>query len=230
VTVATRRRIVLCVVAMVLTLPIETILLKAISNPTSREGARAWVNSLSADALLAAADEVESYPTLYRKEILRAVSNDIRARVWTHHIKAYRNRPGLSQAVENLLDEALALITPEFFSAPTSDERARARQIGEELSALIGRDEAEFVLYRLGPRDGTFASAEPLGERAVNWVRRMVTAFASAEDCDCSSDWGCGSMSTCRTGTSCSPDSSWPACGWLWTETCDGLCGSASSN
>jgi hypothetical protein len=221
----------MCVVAMVLTLPIETVLLRAIATPSSQAGVRAWVSSLSADYLENAAAQIHAYPLIYRKEILRGLGGAARARVWTRHIARYRdNHPGLSPAAGELLDEAVSLLTPEFFSAPTSDQRAQAKRIGDQLVLLIGREEAEFLLYRLGPRDGTFASAEPLAERAVNWVRRMMTAFANAEDCDCSSDWGCGMSATCRTSTSCAPDSSWPACGWLWNETCDGLCSTGSSS
>jgi len=221
----------MCVVAMILTLPIETILLRAISNPSSQDGAHAWVSGLSTDGLDAAADQVQAYPLVYRKEILRALNGGGRAKVWARHIAKYRdNHPELSPAAGELLDEATALLTPEFFSAPTSDERARAKQIGDQLVLLIGREEAEYVLYRLGPRDGTFASAEPLAERAVNWVRRAITLFANAEDCDCSSDWGCGMAATCRTSTSCAPDTDWPACGWLWNETCDGLCSVSGSS
>ena len=51
-----------------------------------------------------------------------------------------------------------------------------AKSIGDQLVGVIGRDQAEFVLYRLGPRDGTFASLEPLSERAANWVRRAMVA------------------------------------------------------
>jgi len=215
---------------MILTLPIETILLRAISNPSSQDGARAWVGSLSTDSLDAAANQVQAYPLTYRKEILRALNGGGRAKAWARHIAKYRdNHPGLSPAAGELLDEAMSLLTPEFFTAPTSDERARAKRIGDSLVLLIGREEAEYVLYRLGPRDGTFASAEPLVERAVNWVRRAITAFANAGDCECASDWGCGS-NPCKTGTGCTPDESWPACGWLWNETCDGTCDMSSSS
>ena len=230
-TVKTRRRIVLCVVAMILTLPVETILLRAISTPSTLDGVRAWVAALAADQLEGAADQIQAYPFLYRREIARALPAPLRARMWTRHISAYKDtHPGLNPAAVELFDEALALVTPTFFTSPTSDERAHAKKIGDELAGLIGREEAEFVLYRLGPRDGLFASRVPMTERAVNWVRRMIVVFANAEDCDCSSDWGCGTSGNCRTGVGCTPDDSWPACGWLWSETCDGLCGMSSSN
>jgi len=231
VTAKTRRRVLVCVVAMLLTLPIETILLRAISTPDSKQAVREWVAGLSADELDQAASQIESYPFGYRREIVRALSGGKRVAVWQRHIRTYRNsHPGLDVASVELLDAAVALLTPEFFSAPTSAERAQAKAIGDQLTALIGRGEAEYVLYRLGPRDGTFASLEPLSERAANWVRRLVTALADAEDCDCSSDWGCGGGAQCRTGTRCTPDESWPAGGGLWNETCDGICAAGGSS
>src|SRR5262245_25311577 len=109
VTATTRRRIVVCVVAMVLTLPIETVLLKAISTPSSTDAIRAWVNKLDPDSLDQAAGQVQSYPFAYRKEILRAVSKDKRVRVWVKHITAYREaHPGLEPEAVALLDKAVA--------------------------------------------------------------------------------------------------------------------------
>ena len=71
--------------------------------------------------------------------------------------------------------------------------------------------------------DGTFASLEPFSQRLANWVRNRIVAFARAEDCDCASGWGCGAGLRCKAGN-CNVDEDWPMCGWLWNETCDGLC------
>ena len=100
--------------------------------------------------------------------------------------------------------------------------------IADQISAIIGRGEAEYLFYRLGPRDEQIASIEPLGMRLTNYVRDLIVVLANAEDCDCSSEWGCeGYGSTCRTSVSCNVDNEWPSCGWLWNEDCNGLCNSA---
>ena len=215
---------------MALTLPLETVLLRAISTPDASQAVRTWASNLSADQLDQAAESVQAYPFAYRREIVRALSDDRRALVWRRHIIRYRDtHPGLPQAAVDLLDAAAALVTPQLFSAPSSDERAQARSIGDQLAAILGRDEAEFVLYRLGPRDGTFVSLEPISERVANWVRRAMVAVAlNEEDCNCATSWGCQEGQACKGGTGCAPDEDWPACGWLWTETCDGVCRTSS--
>jgi hypothetical protein len=222
----TRRRVVVCLVAVALTLPIETFLLKAISTPSVQDAAHEWVANLTPDNLDAAASQVQAYPVAYRRAIMRALPAQARVVVWRRHIRDYIDaHPGLSPAAVAVLDEARDLITPELLSDPSSADRAQAARLGSELVALIGRDEAEHVLYRLGPRDGTFASREPFGERLANWVRGLVVAFARAESCDCATGWGCDGMGTyCRANTGCTVDTDWPMCGWLWSETCDGLC------
>ena len=56
---------------------------------------------------------------------------------------------------------------------------------------LLGREDAEYLFARLGPRDGQFASIEPVGMRLTNWVRGLFVAMADVEDCDCNVDFGC---------------------------------------
>lgn len=224
-TAKTRRRLLVCVVAMVLTLPIETILLRVISTPDSKQAVRHWVTRLDGDRLDAAAGQIQQYPLAYRHEIMRALAAGRRAEVWREHITNYRDgHPGLDAATVAVLDAAIAIVTPELFSAPSPADRAQVKRIGDQLVALIGREEAEYVLYRLGPRDGRFASLEPMAERAANWIRSVVVAFANSDDCECSTEWGCGGGTVCKGGTGCNPDSEWPACGWMWNDTCDGVC------
>ena len=225
-TARTRRRVVICALAVSLTLPVETVLLRAISTPDTTQAVQTWASSLSAESLNQAADSIQAYPFAYRRAIVRTLSDTRRSDVWRRHILRYRDaHPELPGLAVELLDAAAALVTPGFVSHPTPDERARAKAIGDQLVTVIGREAAEHVLYRLGPRDGRFASLEPWSERAANWVRRAMIALAlNEEGCDCSTEWGCGGGQTCRSGSGCQPDDDWPACGWLWSQTCDGVC------
>jgi hypothetical protein len=228
VTVRTRRRVVLCALVIAFTLPLETVLLRAISTPDASQAIRTWVSGLSTDRLETAAQFIHAYPFAYRREIARALSPTLRSGVWRRHIRIYLEaHPDLPPPAVELLHDAARLVTPEFFSAPTSEERASAKSIGDQLERLVGREEAELALYRLGPREGTFTSLEPISERAANWVRRAMVALAfNEESCECATGWGCGGGGgqTCKSSSSCTPDDDWPACGWLWTETCDGVC------
>jgi len=228
VTAKTRRRVIGCVVALALTLPAETILLQAIATPSSKQAVRQWVASLSTKDLLAAANAIESYPVIYRKEIMRALTPDLRAQIWRSHIQIYIDtHPALSSDALPALEAAIALITPDLFDATGAKRRTETALIADQITALLGRAEAEYLLYRLGPKDEQTASIEPLGMRLANYVRDMLVVLATADDCDCSSGWGCdGYPGACRTN-GCNPDTEWPMCGWLWNEECDGFCGPA---
>jgi len=92
---------------------------------------------------------------------------------------------------------------------------------------LLGPSDTLDLFYRLGPKDGTFASAAPVTDQLATYLRAHFVAQASeAEDCDCSTSFGCdsGGGTYCRSGVSCNRDENWPMCGWWWNEVCDGLC------
>ena len=157
---------------------------------------------------------------------MRALTPEVRAQVWRNHIQMYMDtHPHLSSDAIPALRAAIALITPDLFDTGGSKHRAETALIADQISALLGRAEAEYLLYRLGPKDEKTASIEPLGMRLTNFVRDMLVVLASADDCDCTAGWGCdGYDQTCRNGGSCNVDSTWPMCGWLWNEECDGVC------
>jgi hypothetical protein len=62
--------------------------------------------------------------------------------------------------------------------------------------------------------------------RFANWVRGVALALADDQpDCNCNFEFGCDTGATCRKeGITCTIDDDWPACGWFWNQTCDGLC------
>jgi hypothetical protein len=223
--------VIACIVVVALTLPVEGILLQAISTPSTKQAVRQWVASLSPDELLTAAGAIQSYPVMYRKEIMRALAPEVRAGIWREHIQTYMDtHPHLSSDAIPALQSALALITPSLFDPRGDKKRTATALVADQLSAILGRGEAEYLLYRLGARDEQTASIEPLGMKLTNYVRSLLVVLAEAEDCDCSTEWGCeGFGESCRTSSGCEVDSSWPACGWLWNEDCNGLCRSGAA-
>lgn len=226
-TVTTRRRVILAAFVVALALPAEAVLLQALSNPDPRLAIRSWVSSLDTNILAAVADYVQDYPFAYRKEILRALPADRRAHIWRGHLRRYLDaHPGLDSSAVVAIETAMVLASPSMFEQPTAEDRARVVAVAEQLVALLGREEAENLMYRLGPRDGRFASREPFSMRMSNWVRGMAIAMAEeASDCDCNVDFGCDGFGvTCASGTGCEVDTSWPACGWFWLEDCNGKC------
>ena len=225
-TVPTRRRVIACVIAIGLAVPAETILLQALATPDAKQAVHAWATSLSPDELLKAGDAIQSYPVLYRKEIMRASTSARRAEIWRGHIQAYIDaNQHLSSDAIPVLQAAMELMTPELFSKGGDKQRKETQLVADQISAILGRGEAEYLFYRLGPRDQEIASIEPLRMRLANYVRDLIVVLANAEDCDCSSEWGCdGYGGSCRTNATCNSDDDWPSCGWLWNETCNGLC------
>jgi hypothetical protein len=213
-------------VVAALTLPAESILLKALETPTVEGAAQAWVASLPSDALEGAAESIQSFPFTYRREIMTALAPGLRSKVWRAHIDAYvQGHPELDSNAVALLQAASDLASPDNLAHPTDDSRAQIDIVGNQIKALLGKDTAEYLLYRLGPNDGTFASALPVSQRLANTVRSMFVALARANDCECNMEWGCtGLMSYCADGSGCMIHSAWPACGWLWDDPCNGAC------
>jgi hypothetical protein len=225
-TAKTRRRLIVGMVAVVFTLPAESILLKALATPNPQQAIANWVAALSPAQLQGAGDAVQAFPFQYRKAILGALPPEVRSRIWRRHIATYiQNQAELTSDAVDLLQSAIALATPAALSAPDDDTRSAIAIAGGQIQALLGRDTADFLLFRLGPPDGTFASAEPVSQRAARYVRSLFVAMADpANDCDCALDYGCSAISVCKDGTGCSAVTSWPACGWFWTDPCNGLC------
>ena len=94
---------------------------------------------------------------------------------------------------------------------------------------LLGKEDADDVLYRLGPRDGTFTSHAPVSHQLSNWVRAKLTAFAAPmvrRTATATCRWGCDGLfyDVPRQHVAATVDNSWPACGFLWNSDCDGKC------
>ena len=221
------RSLVTIALTIALTLPVEIVLLEALATPESDVAVYEWVADLSIEELDQVADRVAFYPVAYRKEIMRALKPDRRSDVWRDHIRTYvAERPWLSSDVIPVLEAAIALATPQALSSPSEADRAQIRLVAEQVEALLGREEAEYLLYRLGPRDEyQTASAEPLRMRLANFVRGLMVAEARIAECSCNLEWGCDGYSThCSSLLECEPDEEWPMCGWMWQDPCDGRC------
>jgi hypothetical protein len=207
-------------------LPVEVILLQALSTPDSTEAVQDWVSGLSSEELDAVAGEIQSYPFVYRREVMRALTPERRAAVWRGHIEAYlASHPELDASARQLLTDVIALAGPETFVSASADVRGRTAAAAEQLVTIIGRETTLDLLYRLGPRDGTFASLEPVRLRMANYVRGVMVAMADGDpDCSCALSFGCEDGAVCSDSITCVPDEEWPMCGWYWNEVCDGRC------
>jgi hypothetical protein len=215
-------------VVLIIAVPAETLLLRALATPDPQVAAREWVAGLSTTSLRDASNQVQQYPFVYRKEIMRALTPSARARVWSAHLGAYlRNHPALDETAANAIRAAMSMATAEAFgNTPSAALRESVGAVAQQIEDLLGREEARLLMYRLGPVDGSFASAEPLSHKLTNYIRHLAVVMAGkAPDCDCNQGFGCDSTdSHCSGATACDPDTEWPSCGWFWNEDCDGMC------
>jgi hypothetical protein len=221
-----QHRVFVAVLVLFLTLPAESILLRALAAPDQSIAAQQWTATLQQDDLVLAASQVEAYPFVYRRAIMRALLPDIRSWIWRKHILSYlQMHPELDENAVELIQQAAALATPEAMSG----DRSTSAQIGAvatQIQATLGRDVADDLLYRLGPNDLRVGStALPIRERLANFARQQLLALAGSNgDCDCSSSFGCDGAARCDGSGGCTVDDTWPMCGWLWIEECDGAC------
>ena len=106
-----------CLAAVALTLPIETILLRA-GTISSDQAATSWATSLTTDQAVSFSAGVQTLPFAYRRELMRVLSPAARAAVWSNHIKSYiAAHRGLDGQSVSLLNAAVALATPDAFSS-----------------------------------------------------------------------------------------------------------------
>lgn len=225
-TTRTRRLVFLTVLFVALTLPAETILLRALVTPQPQQAVKDWVSDLDAAQLAGAAGQIQSYPLLYRREFMRRLTPEGRSSVWRGHLSTYLQvHPELDAATAGTITTASGVLSPQFFADPTDERRASLHAVAAQIEAALGREEAEYLLYRLGPRDGTFASFEPFAMYLSNKVRGMFLMDAARLSCDCNTYWGCYTSETgCSSELSCSTDNQWPMCGWAWSDPCNGVC------
>jgi hypothetical protein len=226
VTRKTRRLLFFSVLVAALTLPAEAILLRAISTPDQSVAIQNWAAAMDATSLNEAAARIQTYPFKYRQAIMRQLSPAQRSDVWRQHMRTYiEQHPNLDPAAVDAINAAAELASPSYLDEPTAEAREALHAAADRIVSLLGREEAEYLMFYLGPKDGTFASFEPLAMKITNTVREMFTLHAFVDRCDCAMYFGCADWRfSCVNWTHCSQDPGWPQCGWLWEDPCDGGC------
>ena len=224
----TRRRVFAALVVLALTVPAETILLKALQSPDDADAARQWVASLDSVELNEASGKVTGYSFVYRREIMRALPAEQRAATWRNHFRKYvQAHPELSGPERDVLAAAEAAATAQAISNPTADERASLKALADQMVAVLGQEAAEYLLVWMGPRETSFASSlEPLTLKLASAVRGSFSLLAQSPSCDCDLEFGCyGYWEHCMSEPYCDPDLNYPMCGWWWNDPCNGVCG-----
>jgi hypothetical protein len=229
-TTRTRRRLTLCLAIALIALPAEALLFPVALTPDPVVAAADWAESLSPDALHAAAADIERYPPHYRRAIMGELPPEHRSDVWRAHFTKYvQARPQLTPEQIAVVQDAIAVAAPEAFASPVpADTRARITAIYQQAVKVLGAKEANELFVTLGPKT-LQASALPFRQRVGDHLRSWRTASAQVPDCNCNIDidtcdvvpnpWlQCSELYTCIF------DLTWPMCGPLWAWACTGWC------
>ena len=231
-TARTRGRVMLCLVLGLVVLPAEAILLPVARTPSAAVAAAAWTDTLSPGELQSAALQIEAYPLVYRRSILKALDPQDRAEVWQAHVQRYLARErSLTQPQVAVLQRALELLSPEAFMPPLApDHAAGITTMFEDAVALLGPKAANELFVTLGPsRVSWRASALPWTQQLGDRVRAWRVAEAELPDCNCNIEIDTCDISwdpwlQCSELYSCNFDLNWPMCGPLFSWACTGWC------
>jgi hypothetical protein len=227
----TRRRLMVCMVIGLLTLPAEALLFPVVLTPDAGVAAARWVGALSPDALDAAAANIENYPPHYRRAIMSELDPADRSAAWRGHFNKYLStHPQLTVEQVAVIRDAIDVAAPGAFAPPMSDEvKARIGAVYSRAMKVFGPQAAGELFVTLGPKTLARTSALPLRQRIGDELRSWRTVNADAPGCNCNVEidtcdlvpdpWlVCSELYTCKF------DLRWPMCGPLWSWACTGWC------
>ena len=230
-TARTRRRLTVCLVLGLLTLPAEALLFPVARTPDPAVAALQWAGAQPIDELRAASLRIDRYPAHYRRAIMSELAPADRSAAWRSHFNQYlTSHPNLSAAQVAVVREAMDVASPEAFAPPVpADRRERLQRVYNQAVALLGPKDTGDLFVTLGPKVLTHGNALPLRERIANSIRGWRVASADYPDCNCNIDidtcdlvpdpWlQCSELYTCQF------DLDWPMCGPLWSWACTGWC------
>ena len=227
----TRGRLMICLILGLITLPVEALLLPVANTPDAAAAAVAYSAALSPEELNAAAADIDAYPAVYRRAIMRELTPDRRADVWRAQFQNYLNtHPGLTPAQADVIREAMTVVSPAALTPPVSAEiRDRISRVFNKAMVELGPQTSSELFVTLGPRVLTRPSALPLTQRLADRVRSWRVASADIPDCNCNIDIDTCDLVPdpslqCSEMYDCVFDLDWPMCGPFWSWACTGWC------
>ena len=126
-TTRTRRRVFLSALVLALTLPAETILLRALQEPSTDAAVRQWARSSIGASSWPRPIASRIIRSGSRREIMRALSPERRAAVWQNHIARYvPEHPELESGTVSILKAAQSVAARTATAEPTR----RVAQVG----------------------------------------------------------------------------------------------------
>jgi hypothetical protein len=238
-TVRTRRRLMMCLLLGLITLPAEAVVLPVLRTPDPAMAARDWASDLGTNDLQTAALDIHAYPYVYRRAIMGALTPDERAQAWQAHFQSYLSRhPELTVTQQAVLERAAALATSDLFTGNVAPADVQDQLTSTYAAAiqLLGLTTARDLFYRMGSGDTADAPAGGLSlvARLTNSVREYFIVHAARSNaCTCSDDadcWEPWQNIICTETVDCDAVTNFPMCGPLWCYACTGTCKSISSH
>jgi hypothetical protein len=230
-TARTRRGLLICFVLGLITLPVELLLVPVARVPDASKAAELWAADQPAADLRAAAHQIDAYPSTYRRAIMSALTPADRSDAWRLHFRRYLEaHPELTAPQRAVIEEAIAIATPEAFSGAGTATRERISALFNQAREQLGKETANTLFVSLGSPQSVRAGVLPLRQRIADRVRSWRVANASDPDCNCNTDidtctvWPESDWLECSEMYSCNFDVKWPMCGPLWSWACNGWC------
>jgi hypothetical protein len=230
-TAPTRRGLLICLVLGLITLPVELLLVPVARVPGAAQAASAWAADQRADDLRAASQQIDAYPTVYRRAIMSALTPADRSGAWRAHFRRFlAAHPELTAAQRAVVEDAIAIATPDALGRADAETRTRISALFNQARDVFGNDTANALFVTLGTEQSVRADILPLRQRLADRVRSWRVANASSPDCNCNSDvdtctvWPESDWLECSERYACEFDTTWPMCGPFWSWACNGWC------
>lgn len=227
----TRGRLMICVILGLLILPAEALLLPVARTPDPTDAATEWVASQSAGQIVAAARNIDAYPLVYRRAIMRELTPADRSTAWREYFTRYKaEHTDLTPAQVAVIDEAVILASaPALAPAASAETREQIKTLFNRAIDLFGTKGADELFVSLGPRTLARPSALPMRQQLADRVRSWRVVSADVPDCNCNVDVDLCDLSAdpwleCSEQYTCGFDLGWPMCGPLWSWACTGWC------
>ncbi|HEX6340281.1 bacteriocin fulvocin C-related protein [Umezawaea sp.] len=187
----------------------------AVAEESAADEARAWVEA-NRGTLPQAYDDVAAMPMAYRREVYRASSPTVRARLWRDQFDRYRAVFGdrLTEARAGALDRAAEIASrDELFARERGLRRGEVPELDglrEAVTDAFGADTAYALVGVLALPGHERDAAGPYPPR-----------------CECASEDPWCDGRPCVYGLCCPQRCVYygEACGTLWAYDCDGMCG-----
>lgn len=214
----------------------EVLTLKTASEQLPCERASAWVEA-NATRLPQARRDIAAFPAAYQKAIFANLTKEQKAALWRERLAELRTNGDYSDRQRELVDRALALISPVIYDRTSRQEvPSTVRELETAFkgaftkSQLVaftrltdsGQVRHQYSSLLVGAREWALAHLVANAQEAPESIRWCVCSISSEID-----DWACwatGGAGVCIGGHSprCTPSPF--GCGFEQIFPCDGLC------